>query len=129
MIRHSDVVRNYIRDNVLTTYNPAPSWGENKGAFQIDEPIIYCRQDGRPGSGITRNVSVDVYLFTKLNATLQNMSDTYNDAIESLEYLTRNPRIDEYCIIGNISDVQGEYYTGQNRIYYRLSIPCYTLIV
>lgn len=126
-IRHADVIRDYIRDNALPTYSPAAAWQEDERPFtDLGDNIIYCRQEGRPVDAMIRNVAVDVYLFCKANATNADMNSLYTDAVAALEYVKANPDVKDDVRISVTSDVNGEFYTGQNRRYYRFQVICYT---
>lgn len=128
-IRHADEVRNYLRDNLLTAYYPAATWQEDKSPFTIaDQPIIYCRQEGQGVDAFMRQVSVDVYLFSKQGCTDEDMSALYNDAVSAMEYIRANPEIQEFNLTSVTQDVTGEYYTGQNRRYYRFTVICYSML-
>ncbi len=126
-IRHADEVRNYLRDNVLTTYNPASAWKEDEEPFTLtDDPIIYTRQEGLAVDAFSREVVVTVYLFTKVNATNADMSVLFDDAVAALEFIRANEQIQEFNWCSVNSDVTGEYYTGQNRRYYTFSVLCHS---
>lgn len=126
-IRHSDEVRNYIRDNALPSYKPAASWQEDEPPFNtLDNSIIYCRQEGRPVDAFVRQMSVDVYLFSKQGATVSDMNALFNDAVTALEYVKANPNLSDDVKLTVTTDVTGEFYTGQNRRYYRFQVLCYS---
>lgn len=125
-IRHADVIRDFIRTNALPTYNPAIEWDEATEPFTIDEPIIYCRQEGRPVDAFVRQVSLTVHLFSGKNATKQELNTLFNDAVAAIEYVRRNANVQE-CVITTVTqDVMGEYRTGQNRRYFTFQVLCYT---
>ena len=130
MIRHADLIRNYVRDNVLTTYFPSVKWDESDRPFtDLTSKIVYCRQEGLAVDAFVRQVSVDIYLFSKQGANSSDMNALYDDAVTALEYLKANPNVDNGGVLGTTkisvtSDVTGEFYTGQNRLYYRFSIMC-----
>lgn len=126
-IRHSDEVRNYIRDNALASYQPAAAWQEDEPPFSsLDNSIIYCRQEGRPVDAFVRQMSVDVYLFSKQGATVSDMDALFNDAVTALEYVKANPNLGDDVKLTVTTDVTGEFYTGQNRRYYRFQVLCYS---
>lgn len=126
-IRHADELRDYVRDNVLTDYYPAVSWQEDAPPFTLtDRPIIYCRQEGRPVDAMIRQMSVDVYVFSRAGATDAEMNSLYTDAVAALEYVKANPALNDDIRLTVTADVTGEYYTGQNRRYYRFTVLCYT---
>ncbi len=125
-IRHADEVRNFIRDNVLPTYNPAIQWDETLPPFDMDAPIIYCRQEGQPANGFVRQLGVTVYLFSGLNATLAELGQLYSDAVSALEYARENYHITDGIRTAIAQDVMGEYRTGQNRRYYTFTLQCYS---
>lgn len=125
-IRHADEIRDFIRTNALPDYNPAIEWEESTAPFTIDEPIIYCRQEGRSVDGFVRQVSVDVHLFSGLNITNQELSQLYDDAVAALEYIKWNYNVTDGIRATVTMDVTGPYYTGQNRRYYRFQVLCYS---
>ena len=126
-IRHSDLIRDYVRDNVLPAYNPAITWSEDKQPFtMLDEPIIYCRQQGRGVDAFVRQVSVDIYIVSPSSWDNTTINDTFDDALLALEYLKANPRVTDECLITVTNDVTGEYHTAQGRINYRFTVMCYT---
>lgn len=128
-IRHADVIRDFIRTNALPTYNPAIGWDEATEPFTIGEPIIYCRQEGRPVDAFVRQVSVTVYLFSGKNATNQELNALFNDAVAALEYVKANFYVGDGTQITVTQDVMGEYRTGQNRRYYTFQVLCYSVDV
>jgi len=128
-IRHADVIRDFIRTNALPTYNPAIEWDEATEPFTIDEPIIYCRQEGRPVDAFVRQVSVSVMLFSGKNATKQELNALFNDAVAALEYVKANFYVGDGTQITVTQDVMGEYRTGQNRRYYTFQVLCYSVDV
>lgn len=125
-IRHADEIRDFIRDNALPTYNPAIQWDETLPPFDIDSPIIYCRQEGRSVDAFVRQVDVTVYLFSGLNATLAELDQLYTDAVAALEYIKANYNVTDGIRATVTQDVMGEYRTGQNRRYYTFSVLCYS---
>ena len=125
-IRHADEVRDFIRTNALPTYNPAIQWDETLSPFDIDSPIIYCRQEGRSVDAFVRQVDVTVYLFSGLNATLAELDQLYTDAVAALEYIKANYNVTDGIRATVTQDVMGEYRTGQNRRYYTFSVLCYS---
>lgn len=128
-IRHADVIRDFIRTNALPTYNPAIEWDEATEPFTIDEPVIYCRQEGRPVDAFVRQVSVSVMLFSGKNATKQELNSLFNDASAALEYVKANFYVGGGTQITVTQDVMGEYRTGQNRRYYTFQVLCYSVDV
>lgn len=128
-IRHADVIRDFIRTNALPTYNPAIEWDEATEPFTIDEPIIYCRQEGRPVDAFVRQVSVSVMLFSGKNATKQELNTLFNDAVAAIEYVKANFYVGDGTQITVTQDVMGEYRTGQNRRYYTFQVLCYSVDV
>lgn len=128
-IRHADAIRDFIRTNALPTYNPAIEWDEATEPFTIDEPIIYCRQEGRPVDAFVRQVSVSVMLFSGKNATKQELNTLFNDAVAALEYVKANFYVGDGTQITVTQDVMGEYRTGQNRRYYTFQVLCYSVDV
>lgn len=125
-IRHADEIRTFIRDNALPAYNPAIQWDETLPPFDIDSPIIYCRQEGRSVDAFVRQVDVTVYLFSGLNATLAELDQSYTDAVAALEYIKANYNVTDGIRATVTQDVRGEYRTGQNRRYYTFSVLCYS---
>ena len=125
-VRHTDEIRNFVRDNALPTYNPAVIWDESTAPFNIDEPIIYCRQEGSAVDGFVRQVYVDIYLFSPKNCSLSALDALFTDAVAALEYVKANPNVGDDIITTITTDVMGEYSTGQNRRYYRFQVLCYS---
>lgn len=125
-IRHADEIRDFIRTNALPAFNPAIQWDESAAPFNIDEPIIYCRQEGRPVDAFVRQVSVTVYLFSGLNATIAELNQLYTDAVAALEYVKANFNVTDGIRATVTQDVMGEYRTGQNRRYYTFQVLCYS---
>lgn len=125
-VRHADEIRNFVRDNALPTYNPAVIWDESTAPFNVDEPIIYCRQEGRAVDAFVRQVSVTVYLFSGKNATLAELDQLYADAVTALEYVKTNFNVTDGIRITVTQDIMGEYRTGQNRRYYTFQVLCYS---
>jgi len=125
-IRHADEIRDFVRTNVLTTYNPAIEWDESTPPFTLDSPVIYCRQEGRPVDGFVRQVSVTVYMFSGLNATKQGLTALYDDALAALMYAKQNENVTDGIRTTITQDVMGEYRTGQNRRYYTFQVLCYS---
>ena len=125
-VRHADEIRNFVRDNALPTYNPAVIWDESTAPFNVDEPIIYCRQEGRAVDAFVRQVSVTVYLFSGKNATLAELDQLYADAVTALEYAKANFNVTDGIRITVTQDIMGEYRTGQNRRYYTFQVLCYS---
>jgi hypothetical protein len=125
-IRHADEIRDFIRTNALPSFNPAIQWDESAAPFNIDEPIIYCRQEGRPVDAFVRQVSVTVYLFSGLNATIAELDQLYTDAVAALEYVKANFNVTGGIRATVTQDVMGEYRTGQNRRYYTFQVLCYS---
>jgi len=126
-IRHADELRDYIRDNALPAYNPAVSWQEDEEPFTLaDNPIIYCRQEGRAVDAYVRQAAVEVYIFSKAGATNADMNALYTNAVAALEYVKANPNLSDDIKLTIEQDVTGEFYTGHNRRYYRFTVLCYT---
>ena len=126
-IRHADELRNYIRDNLLTEYYPAVAWLEDTKPFTItDRSIIYCRQEGQAVDAFVRQISVDVYLFGPAGGDGGDMNQIYTDAVAAMEYIQENFRLSDDIRLTISGDVTGEFYTGQNRQYYRFTVFCYT---
>ena len=125
-IRHADEIRDFIRTNALPAFNPAIQWDESAAPFNIDEPIIYCRQEGRAVDAFVRQVSVTVYLFSGKNATLAELNQLYTDAVTALEYVKANFNVTDGIRATVTQDVMGEYRTGQTRRYYTFQVLCYS---
>ena len=125
-IRHADEIRDFIRTNALPAFNPAIQWDESAAPFNIDEPIIYCRQEGRPVDAFVRQVSVTVYLFSGLNASIAELDQLYTDAVAAIEYVKANFNVTDGIRATVTQDVMGEYRTGQNRRYYTFQVLCYS---
>jgi len=69
---------------------------------------------------------VEVYIFSKAGATNADMNALYTNAVAALEYVKANPNLSDDIKLTIEQDVTGEFYTGQNRRYYRFTVLCYT---
>lgn len=125
-IRHADAIRDFVRTNVLTSYNPAVQWDESQPPFTLDEPIIYCRQEGQSVDAFVRQVAVTVYLFCGKNAQNEDLNQLFADAVSALEYCKANFNVTDGIRTTVTQDLMGEYRTGQNRRYYTFTLLCYS---
>ena len=125
-IRHSDEIRNFIQSNALPSYKPTFEWDESKAPFTLDEPVIYCRQEGRPVDGFVRQVSVTVYMFSKPDPTNSEIDALFSDAVSALEYAKANFNVTDGIRTTITQDLMGEYRTGQNRRYFTFQLLCYS---
>lgn len=125
-IRHADAIRDFVRTNALPTYSPAVEWDESTTPFDLDAPIIYCRQEGSAVDAFVRQVYVDVYLFSSKNCALSELNALYTDAVSALEYVKANFNVTDGIRITVTTDVMGEYRTGQDRRFYRFQVLCYS---
>lgn len=125
--RASDDVRNFLRDNFLTTFNPAVQWEEDRRPFTNKQAnIIFCRQQGLPVDAFTRELLVEVFVFSPAGADEPELNAIFQQATEAAEYAKANFDINDDLIISLRQDVTGPFKTGQNRSYYTFTLLCYT---
>ena len=59
-MRVSDLVRNYIRANVIPAYLPAVTWNEDQSPYDIENSkIIFTKQTGRAVDAYVRQADVE----------------------------------------------------------------------
>jgi hypothetical protein len=122
-MRVSDLVRDYIRINVVPTYLPAITWNEDQSPYVSENAkIIFTKQMGRPVDAYVRQSDVEILLFSAKNANLSDLNSLFNDAETVLEYIKANFVITEDLRISITQDVTGPYNTSQNRYFYRISV-------
>ena len=126
--RPADLVRNHIRDNVLTAYLPAIMWDESQEPFKTnkDAKIIVARQEGRGVNAFIRVHSVQVWLSSKANAAPADNNALFDDANLACDYIMSiNQRLagsDLEIAAPIIEHVTGPYKTGENRYFYRFTV-------
>jgi len=125
--RPVDLVRDHIRDNVLTTYLPAVMWDESEQPFDNgDASIILARQEGRPVNDFIRVHDVQVWLFSKENSNYSDMNTLFDNANAACEYVMNTDFIlsnaDEGKALPIIEHVTGPYRTNKNRFFYRFTV-------
>jgi|13_taG_2_1085334.scaffolds.fasta_scaffold57044_2 hypothetical protein len=126
-MRVSDLVRQFIIDNVATTYKGAAIWREDQYPFNNSgDKIILTRQSGRSVDAMIREFDVDVMMFCAVNSGGAELSALYDDAENALSYMKDNFIVNEDLKLTITQDVTGPYQTGQNRFYYRFSFLAYT---
>jgi hypothetical protein len=88
-MRVSDLVRDYIRINVVPTYLPAITWNEDQSPYVSENAkIIFTKQMGRPVDAYVRQSDVEILLFSAKNANLSDLNSLFNDAETVLEKQT-----------------------------------------
>lgn len=126
-MRVSDLVRDYIRTNIATSYLPAITWNEGQSPFINDDSnVIFTKQTGRSVDAYVRQADVEVLLFSKKNSSLVDLNNLSADAEAVLEYIKSNFAISENLRISITQDVTGPYNTSQNRYFYRMSVLTYS---
>jgi hypothetical protein len=122
-MRVSDLVRDYIRTNVVPTYLPAITWNEDQSPYVSENAkIIFTKQMGRAVDAYVRQSDVEILLFSAKNANLSDLDSLFADAETVLEYIKANFVITEDLRISITQDVTGPYNTSQNRYFYRISV-------
>ena len=113
--RPVDLVRDHIRNNVLTTYSPAIMWDESEQPFTDPASnIILARQEGRQVNGFIRVHDVQVWMFCKAGADIGDANTLFNDANLACDYIMSLNLIFEH--------VTGPYKTNENRYFYRFTV-------
>lgn len=123
--RPSDLVRNHVINNVLDSYRPAVMWDESEATFTDKSASICCaRQEGRPVDTFLRVHDVQVWLFSKANATLSDCDSLFDDANRACDYLMNGNFRLAGCEIAApvIEHVTGPYKTKENRYFYRFTV-------
>jgi len=125
--RPVDLVRDHIRNNILTTYSPAIMWDESEQPFTDPASnIILARQEGRQVNGFIRVHDVQVWLFCKAGADIGDANTLFNDAnlacdyIMSLNLILTDAESGKAPLI--IEHVTGPYKTNENRYFYRFTV-------
>jgi hypothetical protein len=126
-MRVSDLVRNYIRDNVVPAYLPAVTWNEDQSPYVSENSnIIFTKQTGRAVDAYVRQADVEILLFSVKNANLNVLNSLFADAELVTEYIKANFVITENLRISITQDITGPYNTAQNRYFYRISVLTYS---
>jgi hypothetical protein len=125
--RPIDLVRDHIRDNVLTTYLPSIMWDESEQPFTNKAAsIIFARQEGRQVNGFIRVHDVQVWIFSKAGADIGDANTLFNDAnlacdyIMSVNFILTDADSGKAPLI--IEHVTGPYRTNENRYFYRFTV-------
>tara|TARA_R110000851_G_C12871558_1_gene545019 strand:+ start:54 stop:458 length:405 start_codon:yes stop_codon:yes gene_type:complete len=125
--RPVDLVRDHIRNNVLTTYSPAIMWDESEQPFtNKDSSIILARQEGRSVNDFIRVHDVQVWVFSKAGADIGDASTLFNDANLACDYIMSVNLVLADADQGKaplvIEHVTGPYKTSENRYFYRFTV-------
>ena len=125
--RPMDLVRDHIRNNVLTTYLPSVMWDESEQPFtNRDANIIFARQEGRQVDAFIRVHDVQVWLFCKAGADIGDSNTLFNDANLACDYIMSTNFILTDADTGKapliIEHVTGPYRTNENRYFYRFTV-------
>jgi hypothetical protein len=125
--RPMDLVRDHIRNNVLTTYLPSVMWDESEQPFtNKDASIIFARQEGRQVDAFIRVHDVQVWLFCKAGADIGDANTLFNDANLACDYIMSTNFILTDADTGKapliIEHVTGPYRTNENRYFYRFTV-------
>jgi hypothetical protein len=126
-VRISDLVRQFIVDNVATGYSQAAMWQEDQFPFNnANDKIILTKQDGRAVDAMIREHSVDVLMFSVQNSDGADLDALYDDAEAALAYVKSNFIVNEDLKFTITQDLSGPYQTGQNRYFYRFTLKTYS---
>jgi hypothetical protein len=125
--RPMDLVRDHIRNNVLTTYLPSVMWDESEQPFtNKDASIIFARQEGRQVDAFIRVHDVQVWMFSKAGADIGDSNTLFNDANLACDYIMSTNMILTDAGSGKapliIEHVTGPYRTNENRYFYRFTV-------
>jgi hypothetical protein len=125
--RPMDLVRDHIRNNVLTTYLPSVMWDESEQPFtNKDASIIFARQEGRQVDAFIRVHDVQVWMFSKAGADIGDSNTLFNDANLACDYIMSTNMILTDSDSGKapliIEHVTGPYRTNENRYFYRFTV-------
>jgi hypothetical protein len=125
--RPMDLVRDHIRNNVLTTYLPSVMWDESEQPFtNKDASIIFARQEGRQVDAFIRVHDVQVWMFSKAGADIGDSNTLFNDANLACDYIMSTNMILTDADSGKaplvIEHVTGPYRTNENRYFYRFTV-------
>tara|TARA_R110000796_G_scaffold385_2_gene1270 strand:+ start:31 stop:414 length:384 start_codon:yes stop_codon:yes gene_type:complete len=122
-MRVSDLVRNYIRTNVIPAYLPAVTWNEDQSPYDAENSkIIFTKQTGRAVDAYVRQADVEILLFSAKNANLTDLDSLLTEVETVVEYIKANFVITQYLRMSITQDVTGPYNTSQNRYFYRISV-------
>ena len=122
-----ELVRDHIRNNVLTTYLPSVMWDESEQPFtNKDASIIFARQEGRQVDAFIRVHDVQVWMFSKAGADIGDSNTLFNDANLACDYIMSTNMILTDADSGKapliIEHVTGPYKTNENRYFYRFTV-------
>ena len=125
--RPMDLVRDHIRNNVLTTYLPSVMWDESEQPFtNKDASIIFARQEGRQVDAFIRVHDVQVWVFSKAGSDIGDSNTLFNDANLACDYIMSTNMILTDADSGKapliIEHVSGPYRTNENRYFYRFTV-------
>jgi len=126
-MRVSDLVRQFIVDNVAGDFEQAAMWQEDQFPFNNpDDKIIFTKQSGRAVDAFTREIDIDVIMFSKQNSAGAELTALYDDAEAALRYAKDNFSPSDDLRLTITQDVTGPYQTGQNRYFYRFGFLTYS---
>ena len=122
-MRVSDLVRDYIRTNVIPAYLPAVTWNEDQSPYDTENSkIIFTKQTGRAVDAYVRQADVEILLFSAKNANLSDLDSLLTEVEAVVEYIKANFVITQDLRMSITQDVTGPYNTSQNRYFYRMSV-------
>lgn len=118
-------VREKLASILPPEYNQAAMWNEDMHPFtKLDFPIVLARQEGGTSDNVIRRHNVTVYLFSKANYDLSDLLPTRDNAALCVRTLLTDYTTDSIIDIEPITDVNGPYQTGQNRVMYQFTVSC-----
>jgi len=123
MTRPADDIRMLLINEVLTGYLPAIQWNEDESPFTLSgDKILLTRQSGQASDEDIRELIVECWLFSKVNATKSDLNNLFNDATAAMAYTLTNYAVGSIIGISVIEDVTGPFNTGQNRKFFRFTL-------
>lgn len=123
MTRPADVIRDKLLTEVITGYRPAYIWDESKSPFTLTgDKILLTRQSGQGSDEDIRELIVECWLFSRVNATGQDASILLDEATTAMSHVLTDYKSGSIIGISVIEDVTGPFITGQNRTFYRFTV-------
>jgi hypothetical protein len=123
MSRPSDLIRTKLITDYLTGYLPAHIWDDAISPFTLpDSKILLTRQSGLPSNDEIRRLSVECWLFSKINPKNSDVDALFDDATTAMSALLTDYTAGGIFGISVTEDVTGPFLTGQNRNFYRFSL-------
>jgi len=125
--RVCDLIVDHIRDNLLTTYQPAVMWDESERPFTGSaNKIILARQEGRSVNGFVRVSDVQVWLFSQRSSDYSDLDSLCNDALAACDYVMDTDFVLQDASTAKVESViehvTGPYRTESNRYFYRFTV-------